>query len=90
MAKAIFQQNKVETALAKVIAEKGYLCDEVRLLKRYAAEHKRDFRAADSKFRANLFRDTHDQRMQIKLENELPINEMVADARCLEAAYKMC
>ena len=86
--KSTWQIERIEAVIAKTIAEKGDLCDELRLLNRYLNEHRRNFYRAIKQItdlRRQSFQET---RLGFKMEVETPLAQFEAQTRRISVAGK--
>ena len=88
MAKSTWQIERLEGVIAKTIAEKGDLCDELRLLARYLNEHRRNFYRAMKQMMDLRRQNFQENRLGYKMEVETPLAQFNAQTKRLQAASK--
>ena len=86
IAKSTWQIERLEAVIATTVAEKGDLCDEIRLLTRYLNDHRRNFYRAMKQI-VDLRRQTIlEDRFSHNVEVETPLAQFCAQTRRIEAA----
>ena len=88
MAKSTWQIERLEAVIAKTIAEKGNLCDELRLLTRYVNDHRRGFYRAMKQINEHRRCNINEERLRFKIQVQSDIDRYSAATRRVEVAAK--
>ena len=88
MAKSTWQIERLEVVVAKTVAEKGDLCEELRLLQRYVNDHRRHFYRALKQINDLRRQDLQETRFGFKMKVETPLKQFEAQTRRMTAASR--
>ena len=88
LAKSTWQIERLEAVIAKTVAEKGDLCDELRLLNRYVNEHRRGFYRAMKQINDLRRQNLQETRFGFKMEVETPLAQFKAQTDRISVAGK--
>ena len=86
LAKSTWQIERLEAVIAKTVAEKGDLCEEMRLLTRYLNDHRRNFYRALKQINDARRQQMQEMRMGFKINVEAPLKQFQAQTQRIGVA----
>jgi hypothetical protein len=88
LAKSTYNMERLEAIIAKTTAEKGDLCDDLRLLTRYLKDHRRNFYRAMKQIADLRKLEIKGGELEYKFHVEASIREFQAETRRVEVAMR--